>query len=118
MSDDAPSSNPASLPSEAPATITALPDIQSTPSSSKKPKLLHVDPSSESAQAGPSTQPANPSADANGNGENMDVDGVEKTPVFEAIPLPEEVSVKEEFYELRMGWSGKIYELRVGGNDM
>jgi hypothetical protein len=39
-------------------------------------------------------------------------------PPAEAIPLTEGEEVKETFYQLRMGWSGKVYEMTVGGNDL
>jgi ubiquitin-like domain-containing CTD phosphatase 1 len=90
--------------------ITALPDVQSTPSSSKKAKFLHTGQLSD--EAGPSTLPT--PNEAGESGEEKE----ERTPVMNAIPLAEEPSVKEEFYELKMGWSGKIYEIKVGGNDM
>lgn len=100
------SSTPSSPPSTEPI-ITALPDAQSTPSDSKKAKFQHEVQVSVDvpAEAGPSRVPV-----SNGDGE--------KTPVVTAVPLPEEVSIKEEFYDLRMGWSAKVYEMRVGGNDM
>lgn len=88
--------------------ISALPDMQSTPPSSKKAKFLHTD----ASDAGPSTLPT-----SNENGDSGE-EKEERTPVMNAIPLAEEPSVKEEFYDLRMGWSGKIYEIKVGGNDM
>ena len=103
---DSASSPLSSTPSTEPI-ITALPDAQSTPSDSKKTKFQHEAevPADVPAEAGPSRPPVS------------DRDG-EKTPVVTAVPLPEEVSVKEEFYDLRMGWSGKVYEMRVGGSDM
>ena len=45
----------------------------------------------------------------------------EGSPILAAIPLPTdeiEIEGKEEWYSLRMSWSGKIYDLKVGANDM
>lgn len=83
-------------PDETKPTVSAPPDISSNPSESKKPKLPHI-----------------------GNGDppkNGDI-----SPIMAAIPLPSDdvgVEGKEEWYNLRMTWSGKLYELKVGANDM
>ncbi len=79
------------------ATVSALPDVSSTPSDPKKPKLLHI------------------------NGNDHPKEEGDASPVLAAIPLASdevEVEAKEEWYHLRMSWSGKIYELKVGANDM
>ncbi|WWC88693.1 HAD hydrolase, family IIID [Kwoniella dendrophila CBS 6074] len=36
----------------------------------------------------------------------------------QAVPLSEELEKQEEWWELKMTWSGKVFELKVGGNDM
>lgn len=76
---------------------SALPDICSSPADSKKAKLLQVE---------------------NGDPPKEDADG---SPVLSAIPLPSdevEAEANEEWFHLRMSWSGKLYELKVGANDM
>jgi hypothetical protein len=47
--------------------------------------------------------------------EGQSSDGV--SPVIVASPLPEQVE-NEQFWDLRMSWSGKVYEMKVGANDM
>ncbi|WVR06359.1 HAD hydrolase, family IIID [Kwoniella sp. DSM 27419] len=55
-------------------------------------------------------------ADVNAEGdEGAQADGI---PAVQAVPLAEELEVKEEWWELKMTWSGKTFELRVAGNDM
>lgn len=44
---------------------------------------------------------------------NMEDDGSLEV---SAVPLAEEVD--EEWWDLKMQWGGKVYDIRVGGNDM
>ncbi|ORY28457.1 HAD-like domain-containing protein [Naematelia encephala] len=101
-----------------PPTVVALPDVASSPSDPKKPRLtppttstnLPVS-SSDNAEAS-SSQSTEISPEQGGGGSVM-------TPVVVAEPLPDdEVEVTEEWWDLRMTWGGKVWEIRVGGNDM
>jgi ubiquitin-like domain-containing CTD phosphatase 1 len=111
-----------------PPTVAALPDVDASPTDPKKQKLVHVnltDPST-SASATPmttiSTDQEN-STVSSGSGErpvyNDAMDG-STSPVVMAVPLPTDEGLyeKEEWWELRMTWSGKVYNMTVGGNDM
>lgn len=40
------------------------------------------------------------------------------TPAVKSIPLPGGEGEQETFYELKMAWSGKTYELKIGANDL
>jgi ubiquitin-like domain-containing CTD phosphatase 1 len=88
-------------PHSSPQIISALPDILPSTNESKKPKLLHM---SEINEAVPD--------------EILDPASGEISPLIEAIPLPDEIEVAEEWWDLKMSWSGKVYDLKVGGNDM
>lgn len=44
---------------------------------------------------------------------NMEDDGSLEV---STVPLAEEVD--EEWWDLKMQWGGKVYDIRVGGNDM
>ena len=48
-----------------------------------------------------------------------DTDG-STSPVVMAVSLPtvEGLDEKEEWWELRLTWSGKVYDMTVGSNDM
>jgi ubiquitin-like domain-containing CTD phosphatase 1 len=115
MSEDTPSS-----------TVEAVPDVQHgiTPGDSKKPKLFHAlplgaatdgDSSSSSFSSASDPSPATPSSSPARELENGEI-----SPVVMAVQLPadDEIKEKEEWWDLRMSWSGKVYEMRVGGNDM
>ncbi|KAK8858593.1 HAD hydrolase, family IIID [Kwoniella newhampshirensis] len=145
LSSSAPTSNPSPCSDMEPRSlITALPDMVTSPlsppspSDKKKPKLCHstndeslvekmevVEESSPSSQAqsknadigGRSEAPGDTEGEADGveSGEDKDTDDL---PTFSAVPLDEELEVKEEWWELKMQWSGKTFELKVGGNDM
>jgi ubiquitin-like domain-containing CTD phosphatase 1 len=104
-----------------PPTITALPDIQASPTDPKKSKLFHVsstddtvpltsdDLSLQNGHGGPACED-----DADGEAKE---DG---TPITMAVPLPTDEGLieTEEWWELKMSWSGKIYEVKVASNDM
>ena len=54
------------------------------------------------------------------DGEQSKEDG-DASPTLAAIPLPSdniESESDEDWYNLRMSWSGKIYPIKVGANDM
>ena len=81
-----------------------------------KPPVLAALPDEHAATSGP-RQPSIgivSVVDASEGREEMNGDSA----AMEAIPLPEGEEVKETFYELRMGWSGKVYEMTVGANDL
>lgn len=103
MSD--PSSASSSSLTEAHSVIAATPDIQA--SDTKKAKLFHTLP--DQPEAGPSKLPP---TQPNGAIEDLE------PPEVNAIPLAEIIEMKEDFYDLKMSWSGKVYEIKVGGNDM
>ncbi|WWC70743.1 HAD hydrolase, family IIID [Kwoniella pini CBS 10737] len=42
----------------------------------------------------------------------------ENSKILEAVPLSETLEQQEEWWELKMTWSGKVFELKVAGNDM
>lgn len=46
---------------------------------------------------------------------NMD-DGDDESPQVSTVPLAEETD--EEWWDLKMQWGGKVYDIHVGGNDM
>ncbi|WVQ96670.1 HAD hydrolase, family IIID [Kwoniella sp. CBS 9459] len=83
----------------------------------KSPNDLAGPPVSASGDA--ETQPQASSSQADGimygrdNEENDDA-----SPAVQAVPLAEEIDVSEEWWDLKMTWSGKTFDLRVGGNDM
>ena len=43
-----------------------------------------------------------------------------ESPIVTAVPLPSDdgPEAPEEWWNLRMSWGGKVYEMRVGGSDM
>ncbi|WWD18485.1 HAD hydrolase, family IIID [Kwoniella shandongensis] len=136
---DSPSSSSSSSSSageEDKAPVTALPDVQSSPSEGKKAKLFHVDGAEacdaegkdneveekHSLDTSPTEDDGRVESGSKAN-EAMDVEEVEEkdstdSPTFTAVPLTEELEIKEEWWELKMSWSGKTFDLRVGGNDM
>jgi len=40
------------------------------------------------------------------------------SPETAAEPLPAEVDAEEKWWDLKMSWSGKIYDIRIGSNDL
>lgn len=46
---------------------------------------------------------------------NMD-NGDDESPQVSTVPLAEETD--EEWWDLKMQWGGKVYDIHVGGNDM
>jgi hypothetical protein len=40
------------------------------------------------------------------------------SPELATIPLPVEVDADEKWWDLRMSWSGKTYDIKVGSNDL
>ncbi|KAK4687029.1 ubiquitin-like domain-containing CTD phosphatase 1, partial [Tremellales sp. Uapishka_1] len=94
--------------------ITALPDINSTPSETKKPKLFHEEDAVVEERAeypnGVSLASASssPESTSKPNGDSS---------VIHPVPL-ELVTQEEKWYTLTMAWSGKTYELKVGASDM
>lgn len=50
---------------------------------------------------------------ADSNDVNMDDD---ESPKVSTVPLAEETD--EEWWDLKMQWGGKVYDIHVGGNDM
>jgi ubiquitin-like domain-containing CTD phosphatase 1 len=111
-----------------PPTVAAVPDVDASPTDPKKQKLIHVNPADPSTSAS-ATPMTTTSADQEGSNEgsgsrespvyNADMDG-STSPVVMAIPLPTDEGLyeKEEWWELRMTWSGKVFNMTVGGNDM
>jgi ubiquitin-like domain-containing CTD phosphatase 1 len=91
-------------------TVSALPDIASTPNDPKKPKLSHTGTVHQSElELQPGSESEQDVSEINGN----------TSPIIQAIPLPlDELEVEEEWWDLKMSWSGKVYDLKVGGNDM
>ena len=106
--------------------VEAVPDVQhgNTPTDPKKPKLFHALPPGSAdgdAQAEASSSSSSPAAlDPPGRGPNRELENGEISPVVMAVQLPadDEIKEKEEWWDLKMSWSGKVYEMRVGGNDM
>ena len=45
-----------------------------------------------------------------------DEDGDDESPQVSTVPLAEETD--EEWWDLKMQWGGKVYDIHVGGNDM
>lgn len=103
---------------ETASTIVALPDVETDHREENGSVLQAV------AEAGPSTHKRAKKGESNDSGPSeytMDVDdaaGGDVLPVAMAIPLPTEIEETEQWWDLKMTWSGKIYEMRVGGNDM
>ncbi|WVQ85088.1 HAD hydrolase, family IIID [Cryptococcus sp. DSM 104549] len=109
--------------------IAARPDVESAPSEGKKPKLFHVSDGDEDGRmevdvAADDTPPGEaindtaPAIDQEGREGGEGAVDKEATPIVAAVPLAEEVEVTEEWWDLRMQWSGKTFELKVGGNDL
>ena len=67
--------------------------------------------------AGPSShadEPATPSSSNGYTGEDGNT-----SPIVMAVPLPcDDVGENEEWWHLKMSWSGKVFEMKVGGSDM
>ena len=108
-------------------TVAALPDAESSPADAKKPKIYHLDGETDASSSASESNKGDVNGDRveDGDGgpgdesmEDGDAGEAPATPVMQAVPLPEEVEEKEEWFNLKMSWSGKIYDLRVGGNDM
>ena len=113
-------------------TITAAPDVEGSPADAKKPKLLHFEASEppkascSNPQVQENGQPGTPNAkvesrfDTSAGGEEEASEDNGESPVVAAVPLPDETVTEkdEEFWDLKMSWSGKVYEMRVGANDM
>ncbi|WWC62544.1 HAD hydrolase, family IIID [Kwoniella dejecticola CBS 10117] len=51
-------------------------------------------------------------------GPDQDQDQDSASTAVQAVPLAEELEQQEEWWELKMTWSGKAFDLKVGGNDM
>jgi len=108
-----------------PPTVSALLDAGSTPTEAKKPKLFHVDPSDSTSRTSESPVASSSSASARsselhpGPVKPDEIDG-STSPVVMAVSLPtdEGLDEKEEWWELKMTWSGKVYHMTVGSNDM
>ena len=109
-----------------PPTVSALPDIGASPTEPKKQKLLHVDSADPSASTPPmstiSTEFAGENDASGSKSSPMKMDDTDgsTSPVVMAVSLPtdEGLDEKEEWWELRMTWSGKVYDMTVGSNDM
>lgn len=106
-------------------TITAVPDIQASPTDHKRPKLLHVasaaSDSSEVSQDDSGSSSSNPSS-SNLTRKPADSEEIDEqdSPVVMAVSLPsdEGLTQAEEWWDLKMSWSGKVYEIRVESHDM
>lgn len=108
-----------------PPIITALPDVGASPTDPKKQKVLHVDGSaaddtSDSSGSRSSTPGISQSKSLGRSPMKVDETDGTTSPVVMAVPLPtdEGLDEKEEWWELRMTWSGKVYNMTVGSNDM
>ncbi|WVF69168.1 HAD hydrolase, family IIID [Kwoniella sp. CBS 6097] len=73
--------------------------------------------SGSSTDTEPQPQPSASQGGAIADGKDGE-DKEEPSPPVQAVPLAEEVEVTEEWWELKMTWSGKTFDLKVGGNDM
>lgn len=95
-------------------TVVALDDTATGHSDAAGPKELHIEPSSPSAG---NTTGESTSTSAGLDDAQVGADG---SPLQVAVALPDEVDTegKEEFWDLKMSWSGKMFEMRVGSNDM
>ncbi|OCF43570.1 HAD hydrolase, family IIID [Kwoniella heveanensis CBS 569] len=97
-----------------------------TSTSSLKSPSLQINGSSSSPDtfAGPSDAASDPNAckirdqvvKADGGEDSEEKDDL--SPAVQAVPLAEEVEITEEWWELKMTWSGKTFDMKVGGNDM
>lgn len=87
-------------------TISAGPDVE-TGSRPGSPKRFKVESHGNASLSPP---------DFTNGGDDVQQGG--ETPIVKAVPLPGDEPEEEVFYDLRMSWSGKVYELVVGGNDM
>ncbi|OWZ65226.1 HAD hydrolase, family IIID [Cryptococcus neoformans] len=48
--------------------------------------------------------------------DNVNMDDGDESPQVSTVPLAEEAD--EEWWDLKMQWGGKVYDIHVGGNDM
>jgi hypothetical protein len=96
-------STPLVQPATIPAPIIAADNANSTSTTTSSQSLNLKGKAKKSAAEGEATL------------EGQSSDGV--SPVVVASPLPEQVE-NEQFWDLRMSWSGKVYEMKVGANDM
>jgi hypothetical protein len=87
-----------------PQTVTAVPDMVASPNEPKKAKLSHID----------MDQPETKEEDSEEGDSTGDI-----SPIIQAIPLPaDDIEIQEEWWDLKMVWSGTTYDIKVGGNDM
>ena len=107
--------------------VTAIPDTAST---CKKSKLFHASlphddiPRLEVPHgSGSRTEPAtgnvsDPSSDSEPSAEvELVGEGSESDDTMMSDSAPVELK-EEEWWDLRMSWGGRVYDLKVGGNDM
>ncbi|WVW84647.1 HAD hydrolase, family IIID [Kwoniella bestiolae CBS 10118] len=82
--------------------------------------IHHTPISDESGPQASSSSLASPSngLDKGEDDVNDEEDDQDNSRTVEAVPLVEELEKTEEWWELKMTWSGKVFELKVGGNDM
>lgn len=100
-------------------TITAVADINASPTDPKKAKLYHVETEPQSLDQPSHELEGGTSSSSNGNSNKEERDKGLETPVSVAVPLPvEELEEEEEWWDLKMSWSGKIFDMKVASNDM
>jgi hypothetical protein len=100
-------------------TISAPPDVVSTPTSTSTSTTGQDDVKAKVAADGEALLVNGVADVSNGNGgaEQDESAGEESSDGITAEPLPEEEAA-EEWWDLKMIWCGRTYEMRVGANDM
>ena len=106
------------------STIKASPDVEASDTDSTS-KRFHVEPNpdSDASSFRDSDTREEELKDCKAGDGGGEVEGKRKeldTPVVMAVPLPTEGmnEEEEEWWDLKMSWSGKIYDIKVASNDM
>ncbi|ODN95211.1 HAD hydrolase, family IIID [Cryptococcus wingfieldii CBS 7118] len=96
---------------------SATEQVPLSPESTKRAKMSHTFNESSSSFTPPpqtSEQDSDGQMDIDKEGD-LGVDQEPDSPVVAPVPLAEE---SEEWWDLKMQWGGKVFDIRVGGNDM
>ena len=85
---------------------------------SKQPETLQAQTKSDAPPSEPPEASENPTEQVKGGDETRSPEDVK--PLMVASPLLRDngAVADEVVYDVKMGWQGKMYEMRVPGNDM